>query len=164
MLMLLRKLISGIIFLFFITPGFAQKNNSDSSLYLKLFKEHEKISSADRKKGIEIADQIEQLAIKNKNPFFVADAKIKKAILYYYGSDLDKSKENALKAISFANTSNNKKVLLRAYNLIGAIYYSLADFKNSERYYLKKIALAKQFKDTIAEMGTYYNIGLIYFS
>ena len=138
MLMLLRKLISGIIFLFFITPGFAQKNNSDSSLYLKLFKEHEKISSADRKKGIEIADQIERLAIKNKNPFFVADAKIKKAILYYYGSDLDKSKENALKAISFANTSNNKNVLLRAYNLIGAIYYSLADFKNSERYYLKK--------------------------
>ena len=138
MLMLFRKLIFGIVFLFFIVPGHGQKNNSDSTQYLNLFKEFEKNSSADRKKGREIASQIEQLAINNKNHFFIADALIKKAILYYFDSDLDRSKQYALKAIASAGESNNKKVLLRAYNLIGAIYYNLADFKNSERYYLKK--------------------------
>jgi hypothetical protein len=79
--MRIRKLISGISFFLLTLPYFAQKINSDSTQYLNLLKSYEKISNTDRNKGIEIADRIEQLAIKNKHPFFLADAKIKKAIL-----------------------------------------------------------------------------------
>lgn len=160
--MFLKKSILYFTISFCTITGYSQNSNTDSTPYLKLFKQYDKLATDDRSKGIEIANEIEKIASNNKSGFFISDALIKKAVMYYFKSDLDKSKYYALKSIQAANESGNTKVLLKAYNLVGAIYYNLADFKNSELYYIKKINLAKQFKDTIAEMGTYYNIGLIY--
>ena len=150
-----------IVLVFNIT--YSQNNFNDSTAYKALLKQFNILLDADRKKALQIANQTEKLSIKNKHPFFLANALFNKAISYYFDSQFDSCCYFAAKALEPSRISNNYIIQMKANNILGAVYYVKGDLVNAERYYFEKLKIAHSIRDTASEMGTYYNIGLIYF-
>ncbi len=150
---------------FFISASYccAQKNDTNSLPYKAFIKEYDDSKNANREQALKAADKIENLSLQQNNLYFLSDAYIKKAIIYYYDNNYGTARIYSGRAIENAKRSNNYQVLLRATNLMGAVYYNLGDLKKSEYYYLEKIKAAQLINDSAQEIGTYYNIGLIYF-
>ncbi len=135
----------------------------DSTAYNKLFSDYETVATADRAKALNILTTIEKKSAAENNFFYLSEAIVYKAIQYYYENNYDSSVFLINKALFFAKKTKHPKVEMRAYNLLGAIYYNKGDFKNTEKYYNEKIKIAENNNDTAAVFGTYYNMGLVYF-
>ncbi|MDP1801405.1 MAG: tetratricopeptide repeat protein [Bacteroidota bacterium] len=142
---------------------FAQSNLKDSAVYNKLFKEYEAVTSTDRSKAFTALNKIEKKSTAENNFYYLSEALVYKAILYYYDNNYDSAKFFINRSLALAPKGNNAKAQMRAYNLLGAIYYNQGDFKNTEKYYNEKIKVAEKNNDTAAIYGTYYNMGLVYF-
>ncbi len=141
----------------------AQNTKADSAEYKALFKEYDAVTGTDRSKAFNILNKIEKKSTVENNFFYLSEAYVYKAILYYYDSNYDSSKICINSALTFSKKTNNYKVEMRAYNLLGAIYYNQGDFKNTEKYYTEKIKVAEKHHDTASIYSTYYNMGLVYF-
>ncbi|MBA2610893.1 MAG: tetratricopeptide repeat protein [Bacteroidetes bacterium] len=140
-----------------------QSGQGDSSAYNALFKEYQAVASTNRVKAFNALNKIEKKSTKENNLFYLSEALVYKAILYYYDNKYDSAKVYISRSLSLAAKGNNAKAQMRAYNLLGAIYYNQGDFKNTEKYYNEKIRVAEKNKDTAAIFGTYYNMGLVFF-
>lgn len=150
-------------FLFKTLIFFGQNQLKDSSVYNKLFKDYQAVASTDRVKAFIELNKIEKKSKAENNFYYLSEALVYKAILYYYDNNYDSAKALINKSLALAPKANNAKAQMRAYNLLGAIYYNQGDLKNTEKYYNEKIKVAEKNNDTAAIYGTYYNIGLVYF-
>ena len=142
---------------------FGQSNFKDSAVYNKLFKEYQAVTSTDRVKAFIELNKIEKKSTAENNFYYLSEALVYKAILYYYDNNYDSAIFFINRSLALAPKGNNAKAQMRAYNLLGAIYYNKGDLKNTEKYYNEKIKVAEKNKDTAAIYGTYYNMSLVYF-
>jgi len=159
----LKKQLYIFVLLFKTLLFYTQNRSTDSLEYKKLFKEYNAVAGTDRSSAFNVLDKIEKKSTAQNNFFYLSEALVYKAILYYYENDYDSAKYFINRSLSFSKKANNYKVEMRAYNLLGAIYYNQGDFKNTEKYYAEKIKVAEKNNDTASVYGTYYNMGLVYF-
>lgn len=92
------------------------------------------------------------------------DALYLKATVYYYAGDVRTSESVQQLSIKAAKATGDKKMMIKNYNLFGAIAYTRGDYTQAEKYYSKNLEIAKEIKDTSVTIEAYYNISLIYSS
>jgi tetratricopeptide (TPR) repeat protein len=152
-----------LLSLFFATSFFGQNNSKDSLAYISLFNQYEALADQDRVKSFDVLSKIITKGTAENNNYYLSEALVYKAILFYYDSQFDSAKVFIDKALLFGKKGNNFKTQMRAYNLLGAICFNEGDFKNSVKYYNEKIKVGERNNDTAGVFGTYYNLGLVFF-
>lgn len=103
-----------------------------------------------------------KLCLQTKNNNAYDDALYLKATIYYFSGDFKSSKNLQMMSLKQAKRNNDKIILSKNYNLLGAIEYNAGNYKASEKYYNLKLQTCIQLKDTSSIIETYYNISLIY--
>jgi tetratricopeptide (TPR) repeat protein len=138
-----------------------QANIPDSSkvdLYLTLASEY---ISYKNDSSFYYLEKAEDLLKKSPSIEDDADAKYLRSMVYYTISEFDQAQWSLNQAIAVALAIDNKKLLSKAYNLMGAIQFNLGNYSEAIKQYNKKLEIAQSLGDTISIIETYYNISLI---
>jgi serine phosphatase RsbU (regulator of sigma subunit) len=138
-----------------------QKNLHDSAridIYLSLAAEY---VSYYNDSSFYYLDLAEDLLKKFPSPVDDADAKYLRSIVYYTISEFDKAQWSLNQAIIVAKELRYKKLLAKAYNLLGAIHFNFGNYEESLKQYNSKLEIARMMHDTVSIIETYYNISLI---
>lgn len=151
-----------IILFILVNTCVKAKSRQDSLPYLKLFKSYSGLVKSNVDSAEKINNQLEAIAIKLGDNYFLSLFQLNKSILAYYRSDLKGSRQSAYVSLKIGNQYGNYDVLMRSQNILGAIFFIEGDVNSAEKWYHQKIETAKSINDTSAEMETYYNLGLIY--
>ena len=106
-------------------------------------------------------DKAEDLLRNHPNQKDELDAKYLRSMVYYTTSEFDKAQLALNQTITKAKTNNDKIVLGKAYNLMGAILFTLGKYSEATKQYNNKLQIVTELKDTISIIETYYNISLI---
>jgi tetratricopeptide (TPR) repeat protein len=106
-------------------------------------------------------DAADELLKKDPSPIDNADAKYLRSIVYYTISEFDKAQWSLNQAITLAKELDDKKLLAKSYNLLGAIHFNLGNYSEAIRQYNNKLEIVRMMHDTVSIIETYYNISLI---
>jgi serine phosphatase RsbU (regulator of sigma subunit) len=106
-------------------------------------------------------DKAEDLLRNHPNPKDEIDAKYLRSMVYYTTSEFDKAQWSLNQTITKAKANNDKIILGKAYNLMGAILFNLGNYPEAIKQYNNKLQIVTELKDTISIIETYYNISLI---
>lgn len=153
-----------ISFLFSIIPVLAQKTVKDSLPFQPFIKDYEKLNKngASREEIQKVTDAYVAFCLKQNNNYFLADALLKKAIVFYFDNKYDSATAYGKKAVQKASLHSNVAIEMRGYNILGAIDYNLGNLKSAEVNYLKRVKIATRIADSSSIYASYYNLGLVY--
>lgn len=135
-------------------------------VYLKLGENFQKVGLWDI--SIEFLTLAKNLAIKNKDTFYLAQTYNHLAAVYFENSDIqpsistNNSKYYADKAAFLANQIKSNKVYIKSLNLLGLISrYKFKSNKDARKYYSTAFYLAKQDNETNIIPALCYNLGIL---
>jgi tetratricopeptide (TPR) repeat protein len=138
-----------------------QKNSNDTTrigLYLTLASEY---ISFHNDSAFYYLDEADEFLKKQHNPKDEIDAKYLRSMTYYTIAEFDKAQWSLNQTITLAKANNDKRLLARSYNLMGAIQFNLGNYPEAIRQYNNKLQIVTELRDTISIIETYYNISLI---
>ncbi len=138
-----------------------QKNIQDTArigIYLSLASEY---ISYHNDSTFYFLDVAEDLLRNHPNQKDEIDAKYLRSMVYYTTSEFDKAQWAINQTITKAKANNDKVVLGKSYNLMGAILFNLGNYPEAIKQYNNKLQIVTELKDTISIIETYYNISLI---
>ena len=156
--------IFNIIFLFYISLGFAQHNTSvlDSlKIYLDLARD--KQYAYDLKESIELSNKVITLAREIDNDRYQFYAYNLVGVSYEIVSDFENAEKNYLKALEKAERIANDTLIGWIYNNLGNVYSEgYKDINKGISYYNKSLEIAEKINDTAAIVAPTLNIGWSY--
>jgi tetratricopeptide (TPR) repeat protein len=103
----------------------------------------------------------QDLLVHNPNLNQEAYAKYLEGLVYYVSSEFEKSQHFVNEALMLTKGTNEKLLMAKCYNLLGAIQFNLGNYAAALREYNNKLEVVNARHDTFSIVETHYNMSLI---